>query len=540
MRRFGLIITVLASIVGYMPVVAQNVILSTESGKTCNVGIQVGALNDNLLEVTFNPVWLNSNLSPVVDKKSVICFEYDKVEINQQRYLKLVNPQAVFGGNSKFSLTFRVDERFPGGDITFSFPFMFAENVSDVQKKETWQEFIFKRPKELVISKSISRNDLVDKVPPRMTFVTPKGLNDGLKPIVDTSLLNVQLLASDLFGIKSVVINNKLAKQLNDSIYSVDLPLEEGYETRFTAQVTDNRGNSTSKDFSVECRKREVKTIVIAQADARKPQFEPTDVDLDIPKVSTPNPHRYALVIGNEDYTSYQQSLKSEMNVEFAERDASVFKDYAIKVMGVPNDNILFLKNAKAMEMIRAINQINAIIKNTNGQAEVIVYYAGHGFPDEITKEPYLIPVDVSGADLQFAVKLTDFYKKLTEYPSKRVTVFLDACFSGGGRDQGLLAARGVKVKPKENLLNGNLVVFSASSGEQSSLPYREKGHGIFTYYLLKKMKESSGELSYNELSDYISREVSTRSVLVNNKEQNPQTNVSASVGEGWKTWMVR
>ena len=57
------------------------------------------------------------------------------------------------------------------------------------------------------------------------------------------------------------------------------------------------------------------------------------------------------------------------------------------------------------------------------------------------------------------AIKLEDIYKKLAESGAGRVTVFLDACFSGGARDAGLIAARSVKVKAKENLVTGNVVV---------------------------------------------------------------------------------
>ena len=196
--------------------------------------------------------------------------------------------------------------------------------------------------------------------------------------------------------------------------------------------------------------------------------------------------------------------------------------------------------NAKTMEMHTALNQIVNIIKNMQGKAELYVYYAGHGFPDEVTKEPYLMPVDVTGTGLQFAIKQSDFFKRITEYPTKRVVVFLDACFSGGGRNQGLLAARCVKIKPKENLLKGNLVVFSASSGVQSSLPYQEKQHGLFTYFLLKKLKDSQGDLNLKDLSDYLTLEVGIRSVMVNNKEQNPQTRVSYDLGDSWKSWTIK
>jgi hypothetical protein len=273
------------------------------------------------------------------------------------------------------------------------------------------------------------------------------------------------------------------------------------------------------------------------------PVVKPTiisDIDIDIPSTSTKRDKTFALVIGNEDYKSYQTGLNEEINVDFAERDAKLFKDYLVKTLGVPDENVILLVNAKTMEMNKGIDKLRLLSKNMNGQADLIFYYAGHGLPDDKSKEAYLIPVDLSGTDLQYGIKLNDLYAKLTENPVKRVSVFLDACFSGGARNSGLVAARGVKIKPKDNTLSGNVVVFSASSGDQSAMSYKEKGHGIFTYYLLKKIKESEGKASYSELADYVKQEVSVKSIIVNSKEQNPQVNTSSEVETSWATWKLK
>jgi len=256
------------------------------------------------------------------------------------------------------------------------------------------------------------------------------------------------------------------------------------------------------------------------------------------------NPYRFALIIGNEDYSSYQTGLNSESNVDFAINDASEFKKTCIEKFGIKEENIVYLENARQMEMVRSVNKLSLLIKASDGKAEVFVYYAGHGFPDEKTKEPFLIPVDVSGNDLSFGggLKLTKFYELLTEYPSQRITVFLDACFSGGARNQGLVAARGVKIVPKEvkQSVKKSLIVFSASSGSQTSLPYQEQKHGMFTYFLLKKINDTNGNVTYQELSDYLKYEVNVKSLMINNKEQQPQTNVSDEVGEDWKNWKFK
>lgn len=264
--------------------------------------------------------------------------------------------------------------------------------------------------------------------------------------------------------------------------------------------------------------------------------YEPfSDVDFNVPTTQTTNDLSFALIIGNEDYSSYQSGLNTEVNVDFAKNDACAFKEYATKVMGIPEKNINLILDGTFGQISQAISKINLIAKNTGGKAHIVFYYAGHGMPDETTKTPYLIPVDISGANVTSGIKLKDVYTKLTEYSCERVLVLLDACFTGGARGEGLIAGRGISIKPKDEYLKGNIVVFSSSSGNQSSLSYKDKKHGVYTYFLLKKMQETKGDVTLKGLSDYLKEKVSLESVIVNNKEQNPQTNVSNDLSEKWQ-----
>ncbi|MEE2954413.1 MAG: caspase family protein [Bacteroidota bacterium] len=259
-------------------------------------------------------------------------------------------------------------------------------------------------------------------------------------------------------------------------------------------------------------------------------------VDTDIPKNKKVK-NRYALVIGNEDYQSKQRGLSDEQNVDYAINDAIIFKEYTLRALGVKEDNMFFLTNATAVEMGQEIKRIAKMMEKLGEKAELIIYYAGHGHPHENTKTPYLIPVDVSADNLSYAIKLHDLYRDLSATNAKRITIFIDACFTGGGRSSGLMASRGVRIKPKGGTLNGNIVVFSASSGEQSALPYHKEGHGMFTYYLLKKLQESKGSVKMGELADYLKDEVSLQSLKINKKEQDPVVNTSKDIVENWKDW---
>jgi len=307
-----------------------------------------------------------------------------------------------------------------------------------------------------------------------------------------------------------------------------------------------SEGGSQSRRVTIELiihdAFRNYQPQMLSQADSLqvKKELPKSDVDINIPQVTGSKDNVYVVIIGNEDYSSSQTELNSEVNVEFAVNDAKIFKEYCLKTLCVPEKNIFMKTNVTSAPMKKLIAKLAIIAELKGEDAELIFYYSGHGLPDEQTKEGYIMPVDVSGADIQNAIKISDLYSQLTEFPSKRVTVFLDACFSGGGRNKGLVSLKGVKIKPKEELLTGNLVVFTSSSGDESSCVYKEKQHGIFTYYLLQKLQESKGDVTYKQLSDYIIEKVSLENVIINNKKQTPTISGSTSVQNDWETWKLR
>jgi FKBP-type peptidyl-prolyl cis-trans isomerase len=258
-----------------------------------------------------------------------------------------------------------------------------------------------------------------------------------------------------------------------------------------------------------------------------------SEVDKNIPVSATKKSNAYALVIGNEDYTRYQSGLSSEANVEFAKNDANVFAQYAERTIGIPKENIVLLTDAIGSKMRAEIERVVKMAQLSKG--EIYFYYAGHGLPDEASKEAYIMPVDISGSDIQAAIKLNELYKKLCSPGIQKATVFLDACFSGGGRLEGLVAARAVKIAPKADALPSNILVFTASSGAQISLPYKEKQHGMFTYYLLKKMQDSKGETTMKDLADYVKQNVPLQSLKVNSKEQSPNVLIGTGLISTWE-----
>lgn len=254
-----------------------------------------------------------------------------------------------------------------------------------------------------------------------------------------------------------------------------------------------------------------------------------SDVDVNIPQTGRVDSSAFAVIIANENYARLSA-------VPYALNDGTVFGEYCKKTLGIPKEHIRFYGDATYGTMLMAIRDIQDIADAYEGKIDVFFYYAGHGSPKENAKDAYLLPVDSYGTDSDASYPLSRLYRELGELPAFSVTVFLDACFSGATREGPMLAsARSVSIKPQINAPSGNTVVFSAASGDETALPFKEKKHGLFTYYLLKKLQETRGKVSYEELGNYVLDQVRKRSVVLNRKSQSPNMTASPSLSPGWE-----
>jgi len=327
------------------------------------------------------------------------------------------------------------------------------------------------------------------------------------------------------FNDKNLIIAKATIKNpVNGKVYYYDA----SKPVTFNAVVVEN----TFKEVDIDIAPMQAQAQSNIITNTKTVKVGSSDVDVNIPVSPQTNKNSFAVIIGNENY-------RNEIKVKYAINDALTFKKYAIKTLGIPANQVHYVTDATFGTMLNEIDWINNVAKAYNGQAKLIFYYAGHGMPDQASKSAYLLPVDGTSTRSRTAIKTDELYAKLTEYPTQQVTVFLDACFSGGSRDGSLASGRGVKIVPKEDPLKGNLVVFTAVSGAQTAHPYTEKQHGLFTYYLLKELKNTKGNVTYKQLGDYIRTNVNRKSVIFN-KEQNPTIKVSSAVKYSWSTWKLK
>ncbi len=245
------------------------------------------------------------------------------------------------------------------------------------------------------------------------------------------------------------------------------------------------------------------------------------------PPASTVKPknHAYAVVIGVEDYRDLPK-------VDYAKRDAEMVKTYLTKALGYREQNIVMLLNDRVTKSDLEARFEKWLPKQVgdNKDAEVFVYYGGHGAPDPNTHQAFLVPYNGDPAYLETsAYPLTRLYETLGKLPAKNITVVMDSCFSGaGGRSVIQKGARPMLIAVENPLMaSQNMVVISAAAGNQISHAFPEKRHGLFTYYFLKGLQgeadaNKDGAVDVEELYAFMKPQVETAARRMN-AEQSPQ-----------------
>lgn len=326
-------------------------------------------------------------------------------------------------------------------------------------------------------------------------------------------------------------------KDINKSIKLFDQAIRKKpddmnfIEHKGLALLDNGRYNEAKEVYKILCSKIDVYPTLV---DRPLVAAMTNNVDYNIPRASRPNNNTVVLIIANEHY-------KRVSPVVYACNDGQTIKKYCTSALGIPELNVIYVEDATLADIKYNVESIKQRIGGFNGDCNVICYYAGHGIPDQNAKTAFLLPVDSYGTDTSTGYSLEDFYKSLSELPAKSVTVLLDACFSGAKREGDMLvAARGVAIRVKDTKPKGNLVVISAAQGDETAYPYENQKHGLFTYYLLRKIQETNAECTLGEIADYVKAEVLQKSFEMNGKSQTPTVSVSTSLENIWRSHKLK
>lgn len=248
----------------------------------------------------------------------------------------------------------------------------------------------------------------------------------------------------------------------------------------------------------------------VAQAAAPR-----SDVD-DLPAARPVDPKAVALVIGVE---RYREALP---HADYAASDAKLAAEYYQRVLGVSPENLAVLIDERATKSDFEKYIERWLPNHTEAGARVFVYYSGHGAPEPTRGDAYLVPFDADPTYLQqTGYPLERLYAVLAKLPAASVVVAMDSCFSGaGGRS---IVAKGARplVVVKTSAPPDKLTIITASAGDQISNSDAENRHGLFTYYLLRGLKEKGPD--FRAAYDYLKPEVARVARRRYNADQTPQ-----------------
>ena len=232
----------------------------------------------------------------------------------------------------------------------------------------------------------------------------------------------------------------------------------------------------------------------------------------------------FALVLG---ISNYRDEIIPK--VKYAKSDAEVVAAYLENVGGIPHRNIKLLTDENVTRADLEAYIEDWLPRRVKKESEVFIYFAGHGTPDPVSREAYIVPYDGHPDFKSKLYPLKKMYASLNKLPAEQVIVMLDSCFSGaGGRSIIAEGSRPITLSIENPVLSGGkIAVLAASTGSQISSDYDRVKHGLFTYYLLKGMKgeadnNKDGKVLLGELYNYIKENVSKTASIELNRDQTP------------------
>ncbi|MBU1100994.1 MAG: caspase family protein [Bacteroidetes bacterium] len=322
----------------------------------------------------------------------------------------------------------------------------------------------------------------VDKTGPELTIYEPKTTR-GIQVVHKSEILSVRGKAIDESGVFKVTVNNVTSNLLPNGEFQTDIQLKMG-ENRLVLQAFDNKYNLTSDTLYVI---RELEDIVVGKY--------------------------YALIIGINKYEGFWRPLGNAVN------DASEVAKVLQENYKIDKIYTLFDEDATEDGITQMLYNIS---DEMSAEDNLFIYYAGHGYLDPITNRGYWVPAGSKINLISRYISNSDLRDIIAGLKSKHILLVTDACFAGD-IFRGLTTTS-IKKDPNDmnkyyrQVYSKTSRIAMTSGGVEPVQDAGKDGHSIFTYYLIKSLKENNNkymdvEQLYNEF----------KVAVTNNSNQSPR-----------------
>lgn len=200
-----------------------------------------------------------------------------------------------------------------------------------------------------------------------------------------------------------------------------------------------------------------------------------------------------AVIIGNETYRNLPPA-------ETARNDAGAMYFFLTEHLGFRQDRIIDLRNAKRADFERVFGPVPGSdgelkrLVRAQPEANVIVYYSGHGATNSSHSETYLLPVEAEPyREERSGYPLSTLYANLAALNAKSVLVLLESSY---GRDHGAyvlppnLPETTITALPPQPL--STVTVIASADRGQRALIDKDYDIGLFTRYLIQGLAGSA------------------------------------------------
>jgi uncharacterized protein YjiK len=315
----------------------------------------------------------------------------------------------------------------------------------------------------------INFKDTKDVLAPQIFVSNPPNIIDN-RVRVYKDLLDLRGIVTDESGVRSLRVNGIETPVHDNGNFLINIPLTFG-DNYVTMEVTDVNDNIALKKF------------IITRKNAEGEQYNPALAK------------NHLLVIGINSYQYWPKLFN-------AVKDANDLVTVLMSKYNFEFANITVLKDEQATRA-NMYNALRGLIEKITAQDNLIIYFSGHGYFDEILNEGYWIPVDAHTKSSGEYISNTEVLKIVSNINSQHTFLVADACFSGALFSD---SRRGYtdnveKFRSRWGLASGRLEVVSDGSVGDTNSPFAKR----FIQFLRENEKE---KFAVSELVQYVKTQV--------------------------------